>query len=236
MRWRPSRTCCSQPGGPRILTPHPGEFARLDRQEIGRRRRATRRPSNWPPAAAWWSCSKGHRTLVTDGRRRAINATGNPGMATGGTGDVLTGLITALLCQGLVAFDAARLGRASARLGRRPGRRETGPSVAGGPRLDRLPAPGVSAMRPIRIRPIGRASVRRCYPNDFPRIVSNLGSLNPRKVPMIAEYNRKSLVYGVPGLLLQIGGNIGVQFSNANSAQVSASLCHCGYQRDCNAK
>jgi NAD(P)H-hydrate epimerase len=52
---------------------------------------------------------KGHRTLVTDGARRAINATGNPGMATGGTGDVLTGLIAALACQHLEAFDAARL-------------------------------------------------------------------------------------------------------------------------------
>ena len=53
---------------------------------------------------------KGHRTLVTDGRRQAINTTGNPGMATGGSGDVLTGLITALSCQHLEPFDAARLG------------------------------------------------------------------------------------------------------------------------------
>ena len=49
-------------------------------------------------------------TLTTDGVRYAINHTGNPGMATGGTGDVLTGIITALLCQGLTPFDAARLG------------------------------------------------------------------------------------------------------------------------------
>ena len=53
---------------------------------------------------------KGHRTLVTDGHRQAINATGNPGMATGGSGDVLTGLITALACQTSRPFDAARLG------------------------------------------------------------------------------------------------------------------------------
>jgi NAD(P)H-hydrate epimerase len=53
---------------------------------------------------------KGHGTVVTDGNRYSINQTGNPGMATGGTGDVLTGIITGLLCQGLVPFDAARLG------------------------------------------------------------------------------------------------------------------------------
>ncbi len=53
---------------------------------------------------------KGHRTVITDGDRLALNSTGNPGMATGGTGDVLTGVITALVTQGLDAFDAARLG------------------------------------------------------------------------------------------------------------------------------
>lgn len=53
---------------------------------------------------------KGHRTLVTDGLRAYRNTTGNPGMATGGSGDVLTGLITALVCQSLAPWDAARLG------------------------------------------------------------------------------------------------------------------------------
>lgn len=96
-------------GGPRILTPHPGEFARL----IGRKLE----PEAWPDAAVQLAARskaivvlKGHHTLVTDGRRRMVNTTGNPGMATGGSGDVLTGLITALVCQHLKPFDAARLG------------------------------------------------------------------------------------------------------------------------------
>ncbi len=97
------------PGGPRVLTPHPGEFARL----IGRKLEAEAHNDAAVQLAA--DCGivvvlKGHRTLVTDGRRRAINTTGNPGMATGGMGDVLTGLIAALWCQNLGAFDAARLG------------------------------------------------------------------------------------------------------------------------------
>jgi NAD(P)H-hydrate epimerase len=53
---------------------------------------------------------KGHGTLVTDGQRLYRNPTGNPGMASGGSGDVLTGLIAALIGQGLSAFDAAVLG------------------------------------------------------------------------------------------------------------------------------
>ena len=99
----------AHPGGPRILTPHPGEFARL----IGRKLEPELQGDAAVQLAA--RCGivvvlKGHRTLVTDGARRAINTTGNPGMATGGMGDVLTGLITAIACQHLEPFDAARLG------------------------------------------------------------------------------------------------------------------------------
>jgi NAD(P)H-hydrate epimerase len=53
---------------------------------------------------------KGAGTVVTDGKKVYINKTGNPGMATGGTGDVLTGIITALVGQKLSNFDAAVLG------------------------------------------------------------------------------------------------------------------------------
>lgn len=97
-----------RPGGPRVLTPHPGEFARL----IGQKLDGDARNNAAVQLAA--RCKvvvllKGFRTLITDGRRNVINTTGNPGMATGGSGDVLTGLITSLMCQGLEPFDAARL-------------------------------------------------------------------------------------------------------------------------------
>jgi NAD(P)H-hydrate epimerase len=96
---------------PRILTPHPGEFARL----AGERTYSTseERAEIGAGFATQWGVVlvlKGHRTLVTDGNRCYVNTTGNPGMATGGTGDVLTGIITGLLCQGLDPFEAAQLG------------------------------------------------------------------------------------------------------------------------------
>jgi ADP-dependent NAD(P)H-hydrate dehydratase len=96
--------------GPRILTPHPGEFARLlGRENIP----AEDRKSLAIEFAARHGVVvvlKGHATVITDGTRASINTTGNPGMATGGTGDVLTGVITAIVCQHLSTYDAARLG------------------------------------------------------------------------------------------------------------------------------
>ncbi len=99
----------SRPPAPRILTPHPGEFARL----AGPSHTAQERARTAIRLAAQWSVVvvlKGHRTLVTDGQTQWNCPTGNPGLATGGSGDVLTGLITALLCQGLAPLAAARLG------------------------------------------------------------------------------------------------------------------------------
>ena len=101
---------CPRAGGPRVLTPHPGEFGRL----IGRDKIPTdERESLAREFASRTACVvvlKGHHTVITDGTQLALNTTGNPGMATGGTGDVLTGIITALLCQQLSPYDAARLG------------------------------------------------------------------------------------------------------------------------------
>lgn len=96
--------------GPVVITPHPGEFARLLNCDI-----PTVQADRQMLAASFAATHgaivvlKGHDTIVTDGQRLAVNATGNPGMATGGTGDVLTGLLAALLAQGLEPFAAARL-------------------------------------------------------------------------------------------------------------------------------
>ncbi|OWK41876.1 NAD(P)H-hydrate dehydratase [Fimbriiglobus ruber] len=94
-----------------VMTPHPGEFAKvlgITIAEVQARRE---------PLAAEFAAKhnvvlllKGHQTVVTDGRRVYRNPTGNPGMATGGSGDVLTGLIAALIGQELEPFDAAVLG------------------------------------------------------------------------------------------------------------------------------
>lgn len=95
----------------RILTPHPGEFARLsglDVEEIEKNR--TQHASEFARKNNVILVLKGQNTVVTDGKKVAINTTGNSGMATGGTGDVLTGVLTALLAQGMGAFEAAQLG------------------------------------------------------------------------------------------------------------------------------
>lgn len=95
---------------PRIVTPHPGEFSRLsgaDRKTVQEDREA--QAAEFALKHKLVVVLKGQGTVITDGERAAINTTGNSGMATGGTGDVLTGLIAALLAQGMSAFDAAHL-------------------------------------------------------------------------------------------------------------------------------
>lgn len=97
--------------GPRILTPHPGEFARLIGSDIATvQSQRARLAAEFAADHGVIVLLKGQGTIITDGDRVAINRTGNPGMATGGSGDVLTGLIAALLAQGMPAFEAAQLG------------------------------------------------------------------------------------------------------------------------------
>ena len=97
---------------PIIVTPHPGEMGRLIRQsseeiQSDRERTATAFAQKYRVIVVL----KGHGTVVAsyDGTVY-INNTGNPGMASGGSGDVLTGMIAGLLGQQLSLFDAARLG------------------------------------------------------------------------------------------------------------------------------
>jgi NAD(P)H-hydrate epimerase len=96
--------------GPRILTPHPGEFARLSGTKTASRDAQIAAAHQLAGEKGLIVLLKGHRTMITDGTDEATNETGNPGMATGGCGDVLTGVITALVCQGLTPFEAAVLG------------------------------------------------------------------------------------------------------------------------------
>ena len=95
-----------------ILTPHPGEFSRLIGRPLAyvqknREMLAKRFASDYNIILIL----KGHRTIVASPKGKAyVNETGNPGMATAGSGDVLTGMAAALLGQGLSGFEAARLG------------------------------------------------------------------------------------------------------------------------------
>lgn len=95
----------------RVLTPHPGEMARLlggTALDIQADRESAVLEAAKESGAV--VVLKGAGTLVCDGDRLYKNKTGNPGMATGGTGDVLSGVIGALIGQNLNAFDAACLG------------------------------------------------------------------------------------------------------------------------------
>lgn len=93
--------------GPTIITPHPGEFQRI----------CGKFPENRVEAAAEFAADancitvlKGHESVITDGRYCYINTTGNPGMATGGSGDVLAGIIVSLLGQKVAPLEAAACG------------------------------------------------------------------------------------------------------------------------------
>lgn len=97
------------PPAPRILTPHPGEFARLIGHEKIEPHERGALAQEFAKRTGTIVVLKGHHTVITDGEQIALNLNGNPGMATGGTGDVLTGIVTAMLCQRLSPYDAARL-------------------------------------------------------------------------------------------------------------------------------
>ena len=97
---------------PLVLTPHPGEMGRLTDKTTAQIQQ--QRLETTEKAAREWGAVlllKGASTIVASPDSRVyINTTGNPGMATGGAGDVLTGIIAGLIAQGLNPFDAAGAG------------------------------------------------------------------------------------------------------------------------------
>lgn len=100
---------------PLVMTPHPGEFVRLAggaRLTFDPDDPSQRQPVAQQVAEAYNAVVvlKGADTLITDGRRTAVNPTGNVALATAGSGDVLTGIIASLIAQGMSLFDAAVAG------------------------------------------------------------------------------------------------------------------------------
>jgi NAD(P)H-hydrate epimerase len=129
--------------GRAVLTPHPGEFVRvfggkLDDSDVLRKKRAM----DAAKESGVVIVLKGHRTVIAAPEGDChINTTGNPGMATAGSGDVLTGMIAALLGQGLPYFEAACLGVHVHGLAGDLAAAETGPtSLIAGDLLRFLPA------------------------------------------------------------------------------------------------
>jgi ADP-dependent NAD(P)H-hydrate dehydratase len=103
-----------------VITPHPGELARMhnastrdiqsDREGFALRTARMMSSEHKEPEYTPVVVLKGAGTVVTDGHRLYVNKTGNPGMATGGSGDVLSGLIGSLIGQGMDTFNAAVTG------------------------------------------------------------------------------------------------------------------------------
>jgi ADP-dependent NAD(P)H-hydrate dehydratase / NAD(P)H-hydrate epimerase len=127
---------------PTVLTPHAGELGRLlgrDSAEIAARRLASAREAAREAAAV--VVLKGDDTIVSDGERVAVNAISAPALATAGSGDVLSGMIAALLARGLEPFAAACAGVvAHARAGRDAATRiGAAESVIAGDVIDSIP-------------------------------------------------------------------------------------------------
>ncbi|MHC4599266.1 MAG: NAD(P)H-hydrate dehydratase [Planctomycetota bacterium] len=96
---------------PRVLTPHPGEFGRLiDRPVEAIQADRAGILAEFAGRVGAVVALKGWQTLVSDGKKMYENTTGNPGMASGGVGDVLTGIVAGLLGSGMDPFDATALG------------------------------------------------------------------------------------------------------------------------------
>lgn len=128
--------------GPRILTPHLGEMSRLINQSVKSIEASRLKTSR--DFARRYNCVlllKGHRTVVASPQgKTSINRTGNVGMATAGSGDVLTGIVTAFLGQGMSPFDAAKFGAyIHGKAGDLAARKKSKTSMIASDIIDRLP-------------------------------------------------------------------------------------------------
>lgn len=92
-----------------ILTPHPKEFDRLFGNHKNEKER-TKKAIDMSIKYGVIIVLKGHKTVITHNGDTVVNSTGNAGLAKGGSGDALTGIITAFLAQGYQPFSAAKIG------------------------------------------------------------------------------------------------------------------------------
>jgi NAD(P)H-hydrate epimerase len=118
-----------------VLTPHPGEWSRLVGVEANNRAEQRAAASRFASEFKTVVVLKGTQTTVTDGRMTIENTTGTPAMATGGSGDVLTGIVAAAICQGMGCLDAARFAVYVHGLAGQIAERETGHFVVPPPTL-----------------------------------------------------------------------------------------------------
>lgn len=96
---------------PTIITPHPGEMSRITGKSIPEvQAKRVEFATKYAKVSGAVVALKGSHTVVTNGTDVYINETGNPGLATAGTGDVLSGIIAGLVGQGMQPFEAAKLG------------------------------------------------------------------------------------------------------------------------------
>jgi ADP-dependent NAD(P)H-hydrate dehydratase / NAD(P)H-hydrate epimerase len=127
--------------GPFVLTPHAGEMGRLldrEAEEIEARRAESAREA--AQLSGGIVVLKGDDTIVTDGERLAVNRVSSPQLATAGTGDVLSGMIAALIARGLEPFAATCAAvLAHSRAGRAAGERVGNDSVIAGDVVDSIP-------------------------------------------------------------------------------------------------
>ena len=94
-----------------IITPHPGEMARLLNTSIKEiQQNRIEYSKTFSNKYNIITILKGHETIVTNGEDIYINTTGNPGMATAGSGDVLTGILASFIAQGMDPYEASKLG------------------------------------------------------------------------------------------------------------------------------